>query len=44
MNDLPCYRIARTLGTTYVLSVRSRNLGANLAFVMGPWPAASSST
>jgi hypothetical protein len=44
MNDLPCYRITRTLDTIYGLSVRSRNLGANLASVMGPWPAASSST
>jgi len=34
MNELPGYRVVRTLGTVYGLSVRSRNWGADIASVL----------
>jgi uncharacterized protein YbjQ (UPF0145 family) len=33
-NDLPGYRIVRTLGTVYGLTVRSRNWGADIGAVL----------
>jgi uncharacterized protein YbjQ (UPF0145 family) len=34
MNDLPGYRVVRTLGTVYGLCVRSRNWGADIASLL----------
>lgn len=34
MNDIPGYRVVKTLGTIYGLTVRTRNIAAGLAMII----------